>query len=123
MLRDSMGSWAFVIGFILIMGVWIIVNSAGPRWDPYPFILLNLILSMIAGLQGAILLIAAKRQDQIAAALARNDYDTNVAAKEDVERLIQLAERNELQLQTLSAALRDRLPAEQGKRKSARRAE
>ena len=48
---------------------------------------------MLAGLQGAILLIAAKRQDAIAAALAQHDYDTNVAAKADIERLIEINNR------------------------------
>ncbi|MFP3700991.1 DUF1003 domain-containing protein, partial [Burkholderia sp. SIMBA_013] len=57
-------------------------------WDPYPYILLNLLLSMLAGLQGAILLIAAKRQDAIAAAMAQHDYDTNLRAKEEIELLI-----------------------------------
>ena len=63
-----MGSWRFVGGFVAFMIVWAIANSLAFRWDPYPFILLNLFLSMLAGLQGAILLIAAKRQDAIAAA-------------------------------------------------------
>jgi len=58
------------------------------HWDPYPFILLNLFLSMLAGLQGAILLIAAKRQDGIAAALAQHDYETNLAAKADIDLLM-----------------------------------
>jgi uncharacterized membrane protein len=94
-MRNSMGSWTFVGGFILFMVAWAFVNSTLPRgaWDPYPFILLNLFLSMLAGLQGAILLIAAKRQDAIAAALAQHDYDTNVAAKTDIERLIDINER------------------------------
>ena len=65
-----------------------ILNSTRIHWDPYPFILLNLFLSILAGLQGAILLIAAKRQDAIAAALAEHDYETNVAAKEEIERLM-----------------------------------
>lgn len=43
---------------------------------------------MLAGLQGAILLIAAKRQDAISAALAQHDYDTNTAAKSDIEALL-----------------------------------
>jgi len=43
---------------------------------------------MLAGLQGAILLIAAKRQDAIAAAMAQHDYDTNLRAKEEIELLI-----------------------------------
>ncbi|MDY7557810.1 DUF1003 domain-containing protein [Cryobacterium sp. 10C3] len=50
-------------------------------WDPYPYILLNLFLSMLAGLQGAILLIAAKRQDAIAGVMAQHDLDTNVESK------------------------------------------
>jgi len=85
-----MGSWRFVAGFIAFMMVWAALNSwilASQAWDAYPYILLNLFLSMLAGLQGAILLIAAKRQDAIAAAMAQHDYDTNVKAKEEIERL------------------------------------
>ena len=90
LMRNGMGSWVFVGGFVGFMIVWAIANSAlaARGWDPYPFILLNLFLSMLAGLQGAILLIAAKRQDAIAAALAQHDYDTNVAAKHDIETLL-----------------------------------
>lgn len=87
-MRNGMGSWRFVFSFLAFMAAWAVVNSATQGWDPYPFILLNLFLSMLAGLQGAILLIAAKRQDAIAADLAQHDYDTNVAAKLDVEALL-----------------------------------
>jgi uncharacterized membrane protein len=81
--RNGMGSWPFVISFLGIMGVWAIANSAfylggthGKHgFDPYPYILLNLMLSMVAGLQGAILLIAAKRADQIASELALHTYE------------------------------------------------
>ena len=87
--RNGMGSWPFVGLFLLFMAVWAAINSVhGVSWDPYPFILLNLFLSLLAGLQGAILLIAAKRQDGIAAALAQHDYDTNIAAKADIEQLM-----------------------------------
>ena len=89
-LRNGMGSWIFVGGFVVFMVVWAILNTLDLKWDPYPFILLNLFLSMLAGLQGAILLIAAKRQDALAAALAQHDYDTNVAAKTDIEQLVQI---------------------------------
>jgi uncharacterized membrane protein len=68
--RNRMGSWGFVITFLGFMGVWAVINSLWLRnhgFDPYPYILLNLFLSMLAGLQGAILLIAAKRADAIAA--------------------------------------------------------
>jgi uncharacterized membrane protein len=65
-----------------------VINLTALSWDPYPYILLNLFLSMLAGLQGAILLIAAKRQDAIAAALAQHDYETNLAAKREIEELM-----------------------------------
>jgi len=92
-LRNSMGSWRFVGGFVLFMILWAVANSFAAGWDPYPFILLNLFLSMLAGLQGAILLISAKRQDAIAAALAQHDFDTNIAAKTDIEALLEINNR------------------------------
>jgi len=81
--RNGMGSWPFVITFLVTMGIWAIVNSVfylgGSHnrhgFDPYPYILLNLMLSMVAGLQGAILLIAAKRADQISSELAVHTYN------------------------------------------------
>ena len=97
-LRNIMGSWGFVGSFIAVMIVWAIINSTTAGWDPYPFILLNLFLSMLAGLQGAILLIAAKRQDGIAAALAQHDYETNGAAKKELEELMAI---NQSQLEIL----------------------
>jgi uncharacterized membrane protein len=88
-LRNGMGSWAFVISFIGFMIIWAILNTTQSfhHWDNYPFILLNLFLSMLAGLQGAILLIAAKRADAISAVMAKHDYDTNVEAKREIENL------------------------------------
>ncbi|GAA3865392.1 hypothetical protein GCM10022381_06410 [Leifsonia kafniensis] len=107
-MRNGMGSWPFVGGFIGVMIVWAVINMLLPRdseWDPYPFILLNLFLSMLAGLQGAILLIAAKRQDGIAAALAQHDYDTNLEAKADIARLITIANRQTEMLDDLHTLL------------------
>ncbi|WP_442951361.1 DUF1003 domain-containing protein [Paenarthrobacter sp. Z7-10] len=96
-----MGSWPFVGGFIGFMIVWAVINTwalASNAWDPYPYILLNLFLSMLAGLQGAILLIAAKRQDAIAAVMAQHDYDTNLKSKEEIEMLMDI---NRQQLEIL----------------------
>jgi uncharacterized membrane protein len=97
-LRNVLGSWFFVGGFVAFMVIWAIVNTLKIAWDPYPFILLNLFLSMLAGLQGAILLIAAKRQDAIAAALSTHDYQTNRAAKKEIEELMAI---NKAQLELL----------------------
>lgn len=66
--RNGMGSWPFVFIFLLMMVMWGVMNSIVLKkhaFDPYPYILLNLMLSTLAGLQGAILLIAAKRADAI----------------------------------------------------------
>ena len=85
-MRNRMGSWAFVFGALLVLTGWMIGNR-NVGFDPYPFILLNLILSCLAAMQGAILLIAAKRQDQISSELALHDYETNVEADEIVKAI------------------------------------
>jgi uncharacterized membrane protein len=90
-LRNGMGSWWFVIGSLLFLAGWMTGNR-NVGFDPYPFILLNLILSCLAALQGAILLIAAKRADQISSELALHDYQTNVEADEIVKSIHQLTE-------------------------------
>ena len=91
LMRNVMGSWLFVGSFLGVMAAWAALNTVGgATWDPYPFILLNLFLSMLAGLQGAILLIAARRQDAIAAALAQHDYETNLSAKKEIEELARM---------------------------------
>jgi len=74
-MRNTMGSWTFVFCFFIFMILWALLNSVfhlggGKGYDPYPYILLNLFLSMLAGVQAAALLIAAKRQDQISSEIA-----------------------------------------------------
>ena len=117
-LRNTMGSWGFVFGFIAVMVLWAIANSvfylAGSHgkhgFDPYPYILLNLFLSMLAGLQGAILLIAAKRSDQIASQLAQHDYETDTNAVKRIEavhdRLEEMATANRTLLEQNTAILK-----------------
>ena len=88
------------------MGVWAFLNVTAflGKWDEYPFILLNLFLSMLAGLQGAILLIAAKRVDGMNAAMAEHDYKTNIEAKKEVEELMEV---NRKQLHLIEELLRE----------------
>lgn len=81
-----MGSWGFVFGSLLFLAGWMVGNR-NSGFDPYPFILLNLVLSCVAALQGAVLLIAARRSDQIAAELAAHDYQTNVDALEIIRAI------------------------------------
>jgi len=76
-MRNIMGSWPFVFSFFAVMIAWAVVNTLllqrvvhHKAFDPYPYILLNLFLSMLAGVQAAALLIAAKRSDAISSEIA-----------------------------------------------------
>jgi len=91
--RNGMGSWPFVITFLIAMVLWAIVNTFliarllhGHPFDPYPYILLNLMLSTMAGLQAAILLIAAKRADQVAAEQALHHLELSQETKQLLEQ-------------------------------------
>lgn len=91
-MRNSMGSWMFVFVAVAFLAVWMTVNvildkSTGHTFDAYPFILLNLVLSCVAALQGAILLIAAKRSDQVASELAQHDYEADCQSREMLQVL------------------------------------
>ena len=91
-MRNMMGSWPFVFCFFGIMIAWAVFNSVfylggqhGKHgFDPYPYILLNLFLSMLAGVQAAALLIAAKRADAISSEIAIHT-ETNT---DDIKRLV-----------------------------------
>jgi uncharacterized membrane protein len=88
--RNKMGSWGFVFTFTTFMFIWAVVNVivfANRGFDPYPFILLNLMLSSLAGLQGAILLIAAKRADAIAAEQALSHLTISKASSEIIREV------------------------------------
>lgn len=90
-MRNMMGSWPFVFSFFGIMALWVIVNTIllahvlhHKAFDPYPYILLNLFLSMLAGVQAAALLIAAKRADAISSEIAlHTEHNTD-----DIKTLI-----------------------------------
>jgi uncharacterized membrane protein len=90
-LRGGMGSWYFVFGALIFLAGWMAGNR-NVGFDPYPFILLNLLLSCLAAMQGAILLIAAKRSDQISSELAAHDYETNAEADRIIKAVHQLTE-------------------------------
>ena len=109
-LRNGMGSWTFVFSFVGFMIAWAVLNTVAAvhHWDEYPFILLNLFLSMLAGLQGAILLIAAKRADSVSAAMAENDYQTNVESKKEIEELMELNRKQLKLIEELTHALKHR---------------
>ncbi len=103
-MRNAMGSWPFVFAFFAVMIAWALTNTVFLQrilhhraFDPYPYILLNLFLSMMAGVQAAALLIAAKRSDSIASEVAvhtaTNTDDIKTLLEENTE-LTQEVKRN-----------------------------
>jgi uncharacterized membrane protein len=99
-LRNTMGSWPFVFAALGFLTIWMYLNAEG-TFDPFPFILLNLILSCIAALQGSILLIAAKREDQINSDLAIHTFQIdqeNLALTREVQQLSQRIEKLTLEI-------------------------
>jgi uncharacterized membrane protein len=86
------GSWAFIITFFAILVVWIAFNVlalAADRFDPYPFILMNLILSCIAALQAPVIMMSQNRQEEKDRKRAENDYLINLKAELEVRSLNQ----------------------------------
>jgi uncharacterized membrane protein len=84
------GSWAFLIMFALFVLIWIIVNSAVLFWkpaDPYPFILLNLLLSCLAAVQAPIIMMSQNRQESRDRLRAENDYKVNLKAELEIQHL------------------------------------
>ena len=94
-IRNGMGSWTFVFASVAFLALWIGYNGA-EGFDPFPFILLNLVLSCVAALQGAILLIAAKREDQINSALAVHTYQIDRENLDITREIHELSKRIEL---------------------------
>lgn len=83
------GSWAFIISFVCILIVWIVINSVVlvHRYDPYPFILLNLILSCIAALQAPVIMMSQNRQEAKDRLRSQNDYKVNLKAELEIKLL------------------------------------
>ncbi len=84
------GSWRFIIIFFGIIIVWMVINSvslAGKNFDPYPFILLNLVLSCLAAAQAPIILMSQNRVEAKDRLRSRNDYIVNLKAELEIRNL------------------------------------
>ncbi len=85
----TMGSWSFIIVQSVLLAVWIGLNITAyiERWDPYPFILLNLLLSFQAAYAAPVIMMSQNRQQDIDRRDAANDYRINVKAELEIESL------------------------------------
>lgn len=84
------GSWRFIIIFFAVMTFWIIVNSVlmlKAPFDPYPYILLNLALSMLAAVQAPVILMSQNRQEDRDRMRAENDYQVNLKAELEIRAI------------------------------------
>lgn len=85
----TIGSWRFIIIQSVLLGLWIALNLIGYffSWDPYPFILLNLLLSTQAAFAAPIIMMSQNRQAEIDRRNAEHDYHINVKAELEIEQL------------------------------------
>jgi uncharacterized membrane protein len=100
------GSWYFIISFLIVLAIWISVNAVASirHWDPYPFILLNLVLSCIAAIQAPVILMSQNREESRDRIRAVADYEVNLKAEVLLEHLTQEVE----ELKALLSEARDR---------------
>ncbi len=106
----AVGSWSFIIIQTVILIIWMLLNVTAyiRHWDPYPFILLNLVLSFQAAYSAPFIMMSQNRQAAIDRADARHDYDVNVRAELEIELLHQKVDAlREQEMAMLVTTIRD----------------
>ena len=83
------GSWTFILGLLALMAVWMCINVIAwvNHWDPYPFILLNFVLSTLAAIQAPIILMSQNRQTERDRVQAKYDYQVDRKAEREIQNL------------------------------------
>ncbi len=83
------GSWTFLGLFALFLGIWVLTNAIAltQAFDPYPFILLNLVLSCLAAIQAPIIMMSQNRQEAKDRARSEHDYEVNLKAELEIRQL------------------------------------
>ena len=104
------GSWSFILSCLGILTVYVCVNVTLSRsaWDPYPFILLNLFLSMLAAIQAPIIMMSQNRQDAKDRVRSELDYDVNRRAAADIQGLARKLNLLGEQISDLEDLIRDK---------------
>lgn len=126
-LAEFGGSWTFLIGFAVILGLWIAVNSvllARHPFDPYPFILLNLVLSCLAAIQAPIIMMSQNRQEDRDRLRAQHDYQVNMKAEleirqlhEKIDHMLSTQWQRLVEIQQVQLELMSEITASQSRRK------
>jgi CRP/FNR family cyclic AMP-dependent transcriptional regulator len=110
------GSWTFIILFGVVLSFYTWVNYALQRqaWDPYPFILLNLFLSMLAAIQAPVIMMSQNRQDTKDRLRGELDYDVNRRAAADIQGLARKLNQLDEKIDDVEDLVREKLPREGG---------
>jgi uncharacterized membrane protein len=110
------GSWTFIITFLLLLVAYTAINLAlrSSAWDPYPFILLNLFLSMLAALQAPVIMMSQNRQDTKDRLRGELDYDVNRRAESEIQGLARKLNMIQDTIADVDQVLRERLPGSRG---------
>jgi uncharacterized membrane protein len=90
-LADVAGSWGFIFCFGVVLGIWVLVNSVAfvHHWDKYPYILLNLFLSMLAAIQAPVIMMSQNRREAHDRLRAEHDYEVNLKAETEIQQINQ----------------------------------
>jgi uncharacterized membrane protein len=98
---DTIGSWPFIISQSVILLIWIILNVTAwiNHWDPYPFILLNLMLSFQAAYAGPVIMMSQNRQSAKDRLAAEIDHDVNTKAELEINNLMRHIHELELSME------------------------
>ena len=98
---DTIGSWPFIIIQTVILTIWIIINGLAwiKHWDPYPFILLNLMLSFQAAYSGPVIMMSQNRQSSKDRLAAEIDHQVNAKAELEINNLIRRIDELEISLE------------------------
>ncbi len=102
------GSWTFIILFAVVLSVYTAINVVlrGKAWDPYPFILLNLFLSMLASIQAPVIMMSQNRQDKKDRLRSELGFDVNVRAELEIQALARKLNELEDKLEDVGDKLR-----------------
>jgi uncharacterized membrane protein len=104
------GSWKFVITQSIILFLWVIVNATAwiMHWDPYPFILMNLFLSLQAAYTAPMIMMSQNRQNARDRIEAHNDYQINLKAEKEIEVILKHLETQDIVLENIYKLINDK---------------
>ena len=103
----TVGSWRFIIAQSVILAIWLLLNAIGwiRHWDPYPFILLNLMLSFQAAYAAPIIMMSQNRTSNLDRLQVKNDFEINQRAELEIEEILTLLDSHTAMLNDIRQRL------------------